>query len=83
MVTVYTLPNCVQCDQTKRHLDKGQVEYTTVDLSTDKEAYDMVVGLGYQSAPVVVTAGEHWSGFRLEKLKNLVSLHNLEEAHNV
>ncbi len=73
MVTVYTLPSCVQCDSTKRVLTKTSVEYRVVDLSQDDEAMEYVRGLGYAAAPVVVAGDDHWSGFRPDKLSALVS----------
>lgn len=72
MTTVYTNPNCVQCEQTKRFLDLKEIPYEVVDLSEDEEALKMVLGLGYRSAPVVISGDEHWSGFRLEKLNSLI-----------
>ena len=42
-ITVYTLPQCVQCDMTKKTLDSLDVEYVTVDLSQDKEAASKLV----------------------------------------
>ena len=73
MITVYTLPNCVQCDNTKRLFDRGGVTYETVDLSKDEEAMTMVQSLGYQAAPIVMTEKGHWGGFRLEKIRNLIT----------
>lgn len=72
-VTVYTLPSCVQCESTKRVLDRNKVEYAVVDLSVDEDAYDMVKALGYQAAPVVIAGDDHWSGFRPDKLSGLTS----------
>ena len=72
MVTVYTLPNCVQCDTTKRMMDNLSISYETVDLSQDAKAAEMVLGLGYKQAPVVIAGNQHWSGFRIEKIKSLV-----------
>jgi glutaredoxin-like protein NrdH len=74
MITVYTLPNCVQCDMTKRVMDGLGLEYDTIDLSADVEAATMVVGLGYKQAPVVVSGDRHWSGFKLDRIKSLVSI---------
>jgi glutaredoxin-like protein NrdH len=71
MTTVYTNPNCVQCDQTKRYLDLKGISYEVVDLSENQEALEMVVGLGFKSAPVVITDTDKWSGFRLDKLSAL------------
>ena len=71
MVTVYTLPSCVQCDSTKRVLTRSSVEFEVVDLSADSDAMDYVRSLGYTAAPVVVVGEDHWSGFRPDKLSAL------------
>jgi glutaredoxin-like protein NrdH len=73
MVTVYTLPHCVQCETTKKMLEKNNVDFNTVDLSQDESAYAMVKSLGYSSAPVVIAGEDHWSGFRIEKIKSLTN----------
>lgn len=70
-ITIYTNPQCVQCDQTKRYLDKHSISYETIDLSQNQEALEMVLELGFKSAPVVFTDTDKWSGFRLEKLHAL------------
>lgn len=67
-ITVYTKPSCVQCNATYRALDKMGVSYRTVDISTDAQALDYVRSLGHMQAPVVVTADDHWSGFRPDKI---------------
>ena len=72
MVTVYTNPNCVQCDQTKKFLDRNGIGYDTVDLSLDQSSLDMVLGMGFKAAPVVITDHDKWSGFKLDRLKSLV-----------
>lgn len=71
MVTVYTLPACVQCDSTKRLLTRNSVEYQEIDLSQDSDAMSMVRGLGYTAAPVVMVGDDHWSGFRPDKISAL------------
>ena len=71
MITVYTLPNCVQCDTTKRLMDTLELSYETVDLTKNPEAATIVRAMGYQQAPVVVAGDQHWSGFRIEKIKAL------------
>jgi glutaredoxin-like protein NrdH len=70
-VTVYTLPACVQCDSTKRMLQRNQVDYNEVDMSQDPVALEMVKTMGYTAAPVVVADEEHWSGFRMDKIQAL------------
>lgn len=70
-VTVYTKPACVQCNATYKALDKQGVAYDVVDITEVPEARDYVMALGYLQAPVVVTGGEHWSGFRPDRIKLL------------
>lgn len=70
-ITVYSKPACVQCDATYRALDKKGIEYAIVDISADVEALEMVRGLGYLQAPVVVAGDEHWSGFRPDQINAL------------
>lgn len=71
-VTVYTKPQCVQCDQTKKYLDRNGIEYAVVDLMEDADALKEVTAMGFASAPVVVTDTDQWSGFKLHKLVDLV-----------
>lgn len=70
MVTVYSMPNCPQCTATYKALDKNGVQYQTVNLAASPDDFQMVVSLGYQTAPVVITeAGDHWAGFRPDRIK--------------
>ena len=72
-VTVYTLPSCVQCDSTKKVLQRNEIPYNEIDLSINNDAMEMVKALGYASAPVVIAGEEHWAGFRPDKLSNLAA----------
>jgi glutaredoxin-like protein NrdH len=71
MTIVYTKPNCVQCDATKRWLDNHGIEYSTVDIEQDQEAFDKIVALGFRAAPVVESDAGSWSGFNPDKLSLL------------
>jgi glutaredoxin-like protein NrdH len=81
-VTVYTLPNCIQCDMTKKYLDKYKIEYSVVDMSLDLQSAKIVADLGYKQAPVVVYDKFHWSGFRPDKV-NVLHLMLLEKGIKV
>ena len=70
-ITVYSKPNCVQCNATYRALDKAGLRYETVDISLDVEALEQVKSLGYAQDPVVMAGEDHWSGFRPDKIKAL------------
>jgi glutaredoxin-like protein NrdH len=69
VITVYSKPDCVQCKFTYKKADQLGIPYTVVDITEDKEARDMVVGMGYQQAPVVVAGDQHWSGFKPHHLE--------------
>lgn len=80
MITVYTKPACVQCNATFRALDAAGIEYETVDLTANANTLEKVKALGYLQAPVVVIDdGEHWSGFRPDKIDELKN--RLKENH--
>ncbi|GMA25232.1 glutaredoxin-like protein NrdH [Luteimicrobium album] len=70
-ITVYSKPACVQCEATKRALDKKGLEYDVVDVTEDPEALALVRELGYLQAPVVVADDTHWSGFRPDQITAL------------
>ena len=73
VVKVYSLPSCVQCDSTKRLLNSIEVEYEEIDMSQDPVALEMVKALGHSAAPVVIAGDQHWSGFRMDRIKALKS----------
>lgn len=70
-VTVYSKPACVQCTATTRALDSRGIGYTVIDLTEDAEAMERVQAMGYRQAPVVVAGGEHWAGFRPDRIATL------------
>lgn len=72
MITIYSLPACVQCDSTKRYLSKNGVEFTEVNMAENASALEEIRELGYTQAPVVVAGDTSWSGFRLDSLQKLV-----------
>lgn len=53
-ITVFSKPDCVQCDGTYRALDKRGIDYKVVDLTQDDVALEKVRALGYMQAPVVL-----------------------------
>ena len=70
-IAVYTKPAFVQCNATYKALDKNGLDYTVVDITTNDQARDYVMSLGYLQAPVVVAGDDHWSGFRPDRIKAL------------
>lgn len=81
-VTVYTNPDCVQCDMTKRQFDKFGIKYEVVDLGrVSNETLDAWKAQGLMSAPIVTTDVKVWSGFKPAKIKSLVDyIHSMERS---
>jgi glutaredoxin-like protein NrdH len=58
---------------TKKYLDKEGIEYTVEDLQSEAN-YDKLVEFveqGFKAAPIVVTDTETWSGYKVDKLKEI------------
>jgi glutaredoxin-like protein NrdH len=72
-VTVWTNPNCVQCDMTKKTMTKLGIEYKEMSLQEHPLSLDTFKAQGFMSAPIVTTDTKIWSGFRLDKIKSLAS----------
>jgi glutaredoxin-like protein NrdH len=54
-------------------MDKLKIEYSTVDISVDTEAFDMIISKGFKSAPVVIAGNDSWAGFNPDKISGLVN----------
>ena len=78
MITVYTKNNCGQCTATKRALTARNIAYREINIDEDEAAAEKARSFGYMQAPVVIVdfthetmGGEHWSGFRPDKVDQL------------
>jgi glutaredoxin-like protein NrdH len=54
-------------------MNKLEIEYSTVDITVDTAAFDMLIEKGFQAAPVVITDDDSWAGFNPEKINGLVA----------
>jgi len=73
-VTVYHIgPDCVQCNQTKKLMDRLGISYTEVDLRDNPDVLEAFKAEGLLAAPIVTTDTKRWSGFRYEKIKSLAT----------
>ena len=77
-VQVFTLPNCVQCDMTKKQLKHLGVEYFEFDLTDNPSMAKEFQEAGYLQAPIVKAGTEIWSGFRLNKIRAIKVNHQDE-----
>ncbi|UNY50258.1 glutaredoxin-like protein [Stenotrophomonas phage vB_SmeS_BUCT704] len=71
-VTVYSKPDCMQCNFTKKWLKERNVPYTELNIEEDEDALSKIKEMGYQAVPVIVTEDDSWYGFQPDKLAELV-----------
>ena len=79
MLTVYSKPNCIQCEMTKMWLTQNKIPFETVDTESNPEALELLSHYGWQTLPVVAindeklaTIQKSWSGFQIDKLESLI-----------
>jgi glutaredoxin-like protein NrdH len=79
-VTIYTLPHCVQCDRTKKLMDREGVAYDVVKLEEHPEQLAAFKEEGLLQAPIVVVGnnGRRWAGFRPDLIKELAPVAAVE-----
>jgi glutaredoxin-like protein NrdH len=70
-ITVYSNPNCVQCEQTKKWLTRNELRFDAKMIEDSPEVQALIAEHKFQSAPVVVAGDKVWSGFRLDHLKDI------------
>lgn len=72
-ITLWTKPNCPQCDMTKRMFDKEGVQYQVKRLDKSPKATQRFIEMGFMAAPIVETDDRRWSGFRMTKINSLIN----------
>lgn len=78
MLTVYSKPNCIQCEMTKMWLTQNKIPFETIDIVSNPGALELVRHYGWQTLPVVAIDDEisdnskSWSGFQIDKLEALL-----------
>lgn len=82
-ITVWELPNCVQCQQTKKEFQKRGIIFSTKRLDKSSKAIERFKELGLLQAPIVETDTKRWSGFRLEKIKSLEQHLKIERVQGI
>ena len=70
-ITCWVLPNCVQCHQTLREFDKLGIQYQVKQLNRSPKAVERFKEMGLIAAPIVETDDRRWSGFRINRIRDL------------
>ena len=72
MITIYSKPNCMACNFSKKYLEDNDVEFKEINVFEDKEALAMLRDKGIAEMPAVDINGEFHTGFRPELLAKAV-----------
>lgn len=81
MITVYTKPDCSQCEHVKMWLTWAQVPFETVD-GTEPATLENIKLAGFQSFPITTVDGSFdnaFSGFDSERLNELKEKYGKKE----
>ena len=76
-ITLYSKPNCVQCEYTAKQLDAKGLSYNKIDVTIDAAAREVVEATGNRTLPYVTVVhddgrpAQDWHGFHLEKIRGL------------
>ncbi|MGT2681852.1 glutaredoxin-like protein NrdH [Streptococcus porci] len=71
-ITVYSKHNCMQCNMTKKFLEKAGADFEEINIDEQPEKIDYVKSLGFTAAPVIEAGDLVFSGFQPAKLKEIV-----------
>lgn len=81
-ITVYTKPNCQQCNAVKRFLKASKVEFYTDDLTLPENAQNLAwfKSQGFLSAPITVYGAHTVPGFNPGALEALVTAYRADRV---
>lgn len=69
---VYGREHCVQCDHTKKVMDKEGIPYQYMDIDHNEVASQEVKNLAVGTQlPLVVAGGKQWQGFKPDQIRGL------------
>lgn len=72
VVKIYTFPGCSYCSQVKDFLSGNHIAYEEINLAADKDGQAFMDSRGYRALPVTVIGSHEISGFRLDKIRELL-----------
>ena len=72
-ITVYSKPNCMQCEFAKKYLRDKDVEFKEIDVFEEEWALTYIKTLGFKHMPIVDIGGVFHTGFRPDILAKVVN----------
>lgn len=81
MITLYSTPNCVQCEMTKEFLIQHNLEFIEINAFEHKKMASLIKGNVYRTLPVVEVILDYiypdelwwdvWCGFQADRLEEI------------
>ena len=76
-VKIYSTPACPYCTTLKQYLKDNNIDFESIDVSSDeKAAKEMIEKSGQMGVPVADIDGEIVVGFNKETIKKLLGIEN-------
>lgn len=80
MIVVYSKPQCMACDQTKKWLERKGLAFEEKALADHLDVLEEAKASGIMSAPICVTdQGSAWGGMNLDKLREYEAAERYKE----
>jgi len=73
MLIIYGTRGCAACRLTEKVLSRGSAPFKVVDLEQFPDKAIELRTAGYQALPVVEHAGQSWSGFQPDRLRDAIA----------
>lgn len=74
-IKLYSLPGCTYCIQIKDYLKSQELSFQEINLETDEAGQAFMEERGYTALPVTIIGTHEISGFRLDKIKEILNKH--------
>lgn len=71
-ITIYTQPTCQACKRLKSFLTQKNIAYIEKDVTTDDEAFEHLLALGFTTTPIIFIGDQIITGFDEIKLQPLL-----------
>lgn len=74
-VKIYTSPTCPYCLMAKKFMEKNNIEFEEIDVSSDEKiAEEIMKKSGHIGVPIIEVNGSYIAGFDEEELKRKLYL---------
>ncbi len=72
-IRLYSLPGCTYCSHIKDYLNSQGLSFQEINLETDQAGQSFMEERGYTALPVTIIGTHEISGFRLDKIKEILN----------